>query len=84
MSWPGICGERIMFAGPCTWAVLSMIRTVQVLFDEGILRSGTGLGVATNSAEAMLDVGFKAAGMRDTAQDTLASPSLSSPRMRKA
>ena len=74
LPWPGICGERISFAGPFPWAVLSMMRTVHVLFEEGILRSGRGLGVATNSAEAMLDVVFKDAGMRDAGEEISFKP----------
>jgi hypothetical protein len=53
LSWPGIRGEKINFAGPLPEAVLSITRTVTVLFEEGILRSGGGFGVATKSAEAM-------------------------------
>lgn len=79
-SWPGICGVRINLAGPLPWAVVSMIRTVQVLFEEGILRSGTGFGVATNPAEAMLDV-FDGGPTTKYSGDGLLEPGSSSSRM---
>jgi hypothetical protein len=53
ISWPGIGGEKINFAGPLPKAVLSITRTVTMLFEEGILRPGRGFGAATKSAEAM-------------------------------